>query len=161
LNGNCITPVKLCPSQNPGAECSGHGSCKYKVGNEEIPTEDCLVSNINCVVNCKCSDGYGGEDCSLDPHTLAQKADARVKMCTAQVNVLASSDPSSDLFGSLSSTIDATYSPAEIIREQGRASCFDTLNTIVNASKTGYLTTDAASALTNTISKFIKCNLFS
>ena len=93
MPGFCISPPKLCPSNDADLVCSGHGMCNYTdIAENLIP--ECNMTDVSCKANCACVDGYGGMSCSYDPETLQTRARARLILCSALLNATQLSDPS-------------------------------------------------------------------
>merc|ERR1711871_542294 len=56
--GFCGAPTKVCPTTEPGLECSGQGAC-IGVDSSLVPIDECLVYDTKCTVQCVCDDGFG------------------------------------------------------------------------------------------------------
>lgn len=155
----CAVPVKTCPTEVPGATCSGHGACRYADGSDSVMDKElCLITNTFCKVNCECLDGFGGASCALDPTARLSRDTDRGTLCNAINTISNVSDASPQLLESLAGSLLASYVPAEVITDQSTSSCQDALVVIASLSSQGYLagaSPDTSSYLIKSLSSFV------
>lgn len=134
----CTTPNKGCQSVSPDNVCSNNGACLFRDASGNALTK-CLITSPFCYANCKCTPGYGGVDCSLDPPARAKREAARVFMCSALLQAVSVSPKTVHLFESVVSALESAFDFTEITSIAGRAECALVLRFAGVLASKGYL----------------------
>ena len=119
----CIDISKTCPSSTHEV-CSGHGECIYSL-TSSIQVSQCYESDTQCVAQCKCSDNYGDNGCSLDMDSL-NKADKTINLMCSTFNKYLQKINSKinkidlDIY---TSTLDTLYTPEKVIYPETNLEC--------------------------------------
>jgi hypothetical protein len=157
-NQTCSLPFKLCSSASANSTCSGHGFCQYSDSSGVILSSPCFITDVYCSPKCICSEGYGGEDCSLDYPSLLSRDNTRGILCEAISNSTQLSEPSTNLLSSIINSLSVSYSPTEVISESSNAKCRGSLEIIAGSSQAGFLVGSSyndRNVLIETISKYV------
>ena len=155
-SGYCSPFLKTCSSATT-KECSGHGTCVYmSMTGKPSTSSACLSSDPFCYAVCACINGYGGEDCSLQPSDQQGSESMRMSMCRATAAGLLTQDVSDNLIFSTLSTLTSAFNPYEVVAEASVNECAKLLVTLGSYAKAGYLGVDGSpQKLADAISKFI------
>eukprot|EP01034_Spumella_vulgaris_P047457 gene47457-biopygen27981 len=137
--GECEEPDLKCPAGDANFTCSGHGLCQFTDPSGNVLTS-CKISNTQCTASCICdAEGYGGADCSLSSEELTNRDTSRTAMCQAIVTVANSSNPSTQQMETLVNSLLASYSPTEVVSDEGIAVCRKALSVIAHYASDGLL----------------------
>eukprot|EP01032_Pedospumella_encystans_P018657 gene18657-21230_t len=121
-DGKCVSPPKLCPSDTTDV-CSGHGSCKYTTRSGKPLNKVCTESDFECIAQCECTGGYGGQGCGLSPQDLNKQDQIRAALCNAVITVGNNSDPSVQLLESLVGYLDTAFDAKEVTSAESLSVC--------------------------------------
>ena len=137
-SGICVAPQKSCQSSVPGAVCSGHGLCR-KLDSSGNTMQSCTIFNQECSTSCLCRPGHGGVDCSLHGAALKDRAQLRVKMCSALTHVISVSQKSPQLFDTIASTLLSAYNKDEITAAAELVKCSSVVRFLGTLASRGFL----------------------
>ena len=141
----CSIPITECPSNTTMAICSGHGACIYTDNSGQVLKEGCNIFDTSCSAACRCSDGFGGADCSLSPAAALARDELRTTLCNTIDTIRNISDASSLLLESLVGSLLVSYVPAEVVSSVGVGACEGALLLVTKLAADGLLTGTSAS----------------
>lgn len=151
--GVCVAPYKLCPTASSTEVCSGHGSCVYSV----VKSTPCTVLDTRCTASCQCMNGYGGNDCSLNPEEKSTRDTTRKTMCDYILVLGQTVEHSSQLLDTLVGSLLVAYDPSEVVTPDSVLSCQTALSYVTGLAAQGYLNNALPSTkvfIVNLLSKF-------
>lgn len=157
-SGICTAPTLQCDSSITGTVCSGHGSCTYADASGNEWDGACTIFDVFCSATCVCDEAYGGADCSLTAEELADVDSYRASLCQAILDIGDLSNPSTQYFNNIVTTLQSAFDPSEVTSENTTLLCLDALNYVGELAAEGYLgdaTSSVASYLTSTLSNFV------
>jgi len=161
--GICTEPLKRCPTNHPhdpNSVCSGHGTCSYLyTSGSEIPP--CGLFSTLCTAQCQCEPGWYEDDCSLTHSQAVQLDQQRTTMCLGLLYSSMAQNKSPKLMDAIVTSLSSSFTPSQVISDEGKAACSAVLSFLTDLAHQGYLvgTEEKTSAfMTSTASAFISHN---
>ena len=136
--GACAAPPLQCPTDTPSVTCSGAGRCAYSDPSGNT-LKNCTILDSACTASCVCDAEYGGRDCSLGGGALSARDALRVQLCQALVSAATRQDRSPALLDTLTSSLQASFVPDEVLSVQAKRVCAEVLVVVANLTLNGYL----------------------
>jgi hypothetical protein len=157
-NNICTEPQQECPTSIVDSECSGHGSCEYKINGQVANGSSCGITNTYCYLSCVCSSGYYGADCLLSESDRNSYLTTYISVCNALSVVQNISESSTDLLDNLASTLSLVTAGLKTVTTGGIEECNTILEEVLTLAGSGYLATstlDTANYLTQSLSDIV------
>ena len=130
----CVEKSKDCPNL-----CSENGVCiYYDIDGNEV--DDCTTNDFSCKASCTCSDGYFGNDCSLNEDDFNRKTSIRDSLCISINTASSIQDISRDVIIGRVNTISSILMDLSQLSDDGLGNCtaalLDTIRSFPDISGT-------------------------
>ncbi|KAJ1451491.1 REJ domain-containing protein [Pelagophyceae sp. CCMP2097] len=155
--GECIAPLKRCPSDCSSSAAEDRGVCEFiDVSSDNARIEECFVGENWCAARCACFDGFFGAACQYDAVSYDEVLDLTASLVDSLSDAAASQDADAAAGNQAAATLQLVSASACDLVESGSLAVAQgtALALAASAARAGVVG-DTAQLLVATLSSFV------